>query len=443
MNYQISKTKLFHNTKAKNFEEENPQIYKKIYDSQNKKLQYYPQRQIKNNIKLFDPSFEYTTEHSERLKKLNIAKNSFNHSYKNSFSDTFNKKLSTTQKQNKNLYLDLDDYTHENYLSKKNFEFDYNKILIEIVFNNLEIDKMYLEKMFSNKIDFGDFLVLNKDDLKEMNIPIGPRNRLLCFINDFLEYKETFKIEKIDLNTLNYFFKKDGYGYLSINKKNQISENFFSVGSPVINIKTNYNNNYSNNLDNNILINQEIKRYLYKNKNNVTINVNKTPYLKKNQNILNINHNEFNRNNLGKHNSMRTEINSNSLNSFRENEHNRNNCSLDENSKKNHLALSKKKINSKKKILPETNYINNTKRFLIFDYKNNNSSKKMKIKNEIEKKKNLEKSLNSFSEEGLNLLSKMKKDLNKKLKNFNKVNGDKKLLLNLLETSSNINTENI
>ena len=442
MNYQISKTKLFHNTKAKNFEEENPQIYKKIYDSQNKKLQYYPQRQIKNNIKFFDPSFEYTTEHSERLKKLNIAKNSFNHSYKNSFSDTFNKKLSTTQKQNKNLYLDLDDYTHENYLSKKNFEFDYNKILIEIVFNNLEIDKMYLEKMFSNKIDFGDFLVLNKDDLKEMNIPIGPRNRLLCFINDFLEYKETFKIEKIDLNTLNYFFKKDGYGYLSINKKNQISENFFSVDSPVINIKTNYNNNYSNNLDNNILINQEIKRYLYKNKNNVTINVNKTPYLKKNQNILNINHNEFNRNNLGKHNSMRTEINSNSLNSFRENEHNRNNCSLDENSKKNHLALSKKKINSKKKILPETNYINNTKRFLIFDYKNNNSSKKMK-KNEIEKKKNLEKSLNSFSEEGLNLLSKMKKDLNKKLKNFNKVNGDKKLLLNLLETSSNINTENI
>ena len=441
MNYQISKTKLFHNKKAKNFEEENPQIYKKIYDSQNKKLQYYPQRQIKNNINFFDPSFEYTTEHSERLKKLNVAKNSFNHSYKNSFSDTFNKKLSIKQKQHKNLYLDLDDYSHENYLSKKSFEYDYNKILIEIVFKNLEIDKMYLEKMFSNKIDFGDFLVLNKDDLKEMNIPIGPRNRLLSFINDFLEYKETFKIEKIDLNTLNYFFKKDGYGYLSINKKNQISENFFSVGSPVINIKTNYNNNHSNNLDNNILINQEIKRYLYKNKNNVTINVNKTPYLKKNQNILNINHNEFNRNNLGKHNSIRTEINSNSLNSFRESEHNRNNFSLEENSKKNLLALSKKKINSKKKILPETNYINNTKRFLIFDYKNNNSNKKMKIKNEIEKKKNIEKSLNSFSEEGLNLLSKMKKDLNKKLKNFNKVNGDKKLLLNLLETSSNINTE--
>ena len=65
------------------------------------------------------------------------------------------------------------------------------------------------------------------------------------------------------------------------------------------------------------------------------------------------------------------------------------------------------------------------------------------IKTDIEKKKNIEKSFNSSSEEGLNLLSKMKKDLNKKLKNFNKVNGDKKLLLNLLETSSNINTENI
>jgi len=63
------------------------------------------------------------------------------------------------------------------------------------------------------------------------------------------------------------------------------------------------------------------------------------------------------------------------------------------------------------------------------------------IKTDIEKKKNIEKSFNSSSEEGLNLLSKMKKDLNKKLKNFNKVNGNKKLLLNLLETSSNVNTE--
>ena len=59
----------------------------------------------------------------------------------------------------------------------------------------------------------------------------------------------------------------------------------------------------------------------------------------------------------------------------------------------------------------------------------------------MKKKKNIEQSFNSFSEEGLNLLSKMKKDLNKKLKNFNKVNGNKKLLLNLLETSSNVNTE--
>ena len=52
MNNQLSKTKLFHNKKAKNFEEENPQIYKKIYDSQMKKLPFYSQRKIKNNINL-------------------------------------------------------------------------------------------------------------------------------------------------------------------------------------------------------------------------------------------------------------------------------------------------------------------------------------------------------------------------------------------------------
>ena len=132
--------------------------------------------------------------------------------------------------------------------------------------------------MYLNKIDFSDLLVLNKEDLKEMNIAIGPRNRLLIFINYFSIYKENFKIKKIDLNSLNHFFSKDGYGYLSINKKNEISDNIFSMNSPTINIKTKYNNNFSTNIDNNILINQEIKKYLYNNNpHTLTIKLNKFP----------------------------------------------------------------------------------------------------------------------------------------------------------------------
>ena len=48
------------------------------------------------------------------------------------------------------------------------------------------------------------------------------------------------------------------------------------MNSPTINIKTKYNNNFSTNIDNNILINQEIKKYLYNNNpHNLTIKLNK------------------------------------------------------------------------------------------------------------------------------------------------------------------------
>ena len=445
MNNQLSKTKLFHNKKAKNFEEENPQIYKKIYDSQMKKLPFYSQRKIKNNINFFDPCFEHTTEHSERLKKLNVTKNSFNHSYKNSFSDTFNKKFSQKKKLNTDLYLDLDDYNHENYLSKKNFEFDFNKILIEIVFKNLEIDKMYLEKMFSNKIDFGDLLVLNKDDLKEMNIPIGPRNRLLNFIHFFIIFKENFQIKSIDLKTLDFFFSNEGYGYSSINKKNPISEKIYSMNSPTINIKTKYNNNFSTNVDNNILIKQEIKKYLYNNANNLTISLNKTPYQGKKTNSKK----ERNKiNNISKYNTESARNNKNE-------KFNKNMFTIDTSSNIDHaishrnnnnynitddfqnLILenqNKYKPNSRIKYTPGSHYSKNKKQFINVDLKYNKSNSKGKQKNSSQQK--LQKSIHSFNEEGLNLLEKMKKDLNNKLQSYTKSIGEKKLLLKLLEGSN-------
>ena len=50
------------------------------------------------------------------------------------------------------------------------------------------------------------------------------------------------------------------------------------MNSPTINIKTKYNNNFSTNIDNNILINQEIKKYLYNNNpHTLTIKLNKFP----------------------------------------------------------------------------------------------------------------------------------------------------------------------
>ena len=236
MNDKVPKTKLFQTKNLKIFNEEKPKIHK-IQESQLKKFSYYPQPHFRNSLIYYQPSFDFPTEQSDKSKKLNITKTTVNNNtHNNSISDNLhNIKFS----QNKTrLLTDLnlnEDSSNINFTNSINNNYTYslnnnytnsinninmNQILIKSVFKHLEIDIIYLEKMYLNKIDFNDLLVLNKEDLKEMNIPIGPRNRLLNFINNFSIYKENFKIKKIDLNTLNQFFKEDGY--VSINKKNQI-----------------------------------------------------------------------------------------------------------------------------------------------------------------------------------------------------------------------------
>ena len=60
-----------------------------------------------------------------------------------------------------------------------------------------------------------------------MNIPIGPRNRLLNFINYFSIYKENFKIKKIDLNSLNHFLVKMDTDIYQLIKKMKFQIIFF------------------------------------------------------------------------------------------------------------------------------------------------------------------------------------------------------------------------
>ena len=57
--------------------------------------------------------------------------------------------------------------------------------LLEYTLKSLGIDECYFETFYANKITFEDLMLLTREDLKEMNIPIGPRNRLLNFINKF------------------------------------------------------------------------------------------------------------------------------------------------------------------------------------------------------------------------------------------------------------------
>ena len=435
MEKQYSKTKLY---QKKNYDIEKTKINKKIPDSQLKKFSYYPSQNPKNSLNYFI-SFENPIEQSDFSKKSNLTKITINNNtHNNSHSDNFNNNIKfSPNKINNRLNTD---FNVEN-INKNN----YNHKLIQSVFKNLGIHDIYLEKLYLNKIDFIDLLDLNKEDLKEMNIPIGPRNRLLNFIHFFIIFKENFQIKSIDLKTLDFFFSNEGYGYSSINKKNPISEKIYSMNSPTINIKTKYNNNFSTNVDNNILIKQEIKKYLYNNANNLTISLNKTPYQGKKTNSKK----ERNKiNNISKYNTESARNNKNE-------KFNKNMFTIDTSSNIDHaishrnnnnynitddfqnLILenqNKYKPNSRIKFTPGSHYSKNKKQFINVDLKYNKSNSKGKQKNSSQQK--LQKSIHSFNEEGLNLLEKMKKDLNNKLQSYTKSIGEKKLLLKLLEGSN-------
>ena len=135
--------------------------------------------------------------------------------------------------------------------------------LMEKVFTILGIDSInYVKKMKFNKIDFNDMLLLNKEDLKEMQIPIGPRNRLLCFIENFSGYINQLGIEKIDLDIINNYFQNKNT--ISRRKYSPLvtSENLFIQhinNSQTINLKSKNNNLSNNNMNNNIM------KYNYKN----------------------------------------------------------------------------------------------------------------------------------------------------------------------------------
>ncbi len=406
----------FNLNNLKILEEEKPRICDKIQENQIKKFTFNPTKTLQRNNSKFS-NYEY--EHSERSKVIfpinsqtNIMKHSKNFlSENNSINENNNLNF-----QNKRMNTYSSAIFNVKNLKIKNIDYNNDKNIMELIFNKLGIGNIYLEKMYSNKIDFNDLLLLTKDDLKEMNIPIGPRNRILNFILNFSIYKETLKIEKNDINVIKNYFNK------SISISNKIKD---YINSPTINIKTKYNNNFSTNLDNSILIKQEIKNYLNNNPHNITVNLNKA--LKKSKSPFYKNKKNINSNVINKSNHNDEYKRHLTTNSYLEN----NNFRID--LSKEDKYNNKYKPNSKIKYFSGTNYNKNTKQFIIYDYKNSKSNHCNKDKKQIKDKKKIKRSLYSFSDEGLELLNKMKENLNAQLNNFTQTIGEKKHLLKFLE----------
>ena len=163
-----------------------------------------------------------------------------------------------------------------------------------------------LENLFNefnlNYITFHDLFLLTRDDLLEMNIPIGPRNRILNFCIEFKKYAKNY-----DYNDLINFFKSNK-GFV-FNENEEIENNINNNNNDNYNSNENNNNNDINNIIYEEKIPNQKTSINYFNKNNNDINSNKDYY--------SFNYNQQNNNSLANNisnESYRNNISSPKLN---------------------------------------------------------------------------------------------------------------------------------
>ncbi len=144
------------------------------------------------------------------LNDINSEKN-----YENKFNVFINKTFDIKNENSK-----------QNKIVKNNKKIFDKKLIF--VLNNLELQEL-INTFENNFIYFDDLFLLSKEDLLEMKIPIGPRNRIINFIEKYKNYAKSY-----DFDELSSFMIK--YKSLLINTSN-ISDNFNFNVTPLTNNK--------------------------------------------------------------------------------------------------------------------------------------------------------------------------------------------------------------
>ena len=161
MSNQTLKNKLFNIKNLRILEEEKPRVNNKIPESELKKYSFTSQSHNKINKKItsLDLPQYYTSERPKQFSTINSQSNNYySFTDTNSFFDLNNNVKKNKSNKNSKNNCCLNNLVNKNHNNNEN--------ILEIVFNNLGIDKIYLEKMYTNKVDFSDLLLLTKDDLK-------------------------------------------------------------------------------------------------------------------------------------------------------------------------------------------------------------------------------------------------------------------------------------
>ena len=240
-------------------------------NSLNKQIQKKPKCspvQLGNNDYIFNIAVNNISKYNEAI--LSKQTQSFSIDEKkideNYFKDINNNKELAPILNNEN-------YT-QNLNNDKKLIFTLKTLDLENLFNEFNL----------NYISFHDLFLLTREDLIEMNIPIGPRNRILHFGIEFKKFSKNY-----DYNELkNFFLTHKGFIF------NEIED--FEFDESINNNLNNYNiNNNTNDIT-------PISKQKSKNINSNTDLVDKNFYsfnIEQNNNIINLStNNSFRKNNI-------------------------------------------------------------------------------------------------------------------------------------------------
>ena len=257
----------------------------------NKNNNYFSNRNIYNN-NLFN-SIENNIKQNEYDNIQTLGNNLEN----NKYDEIKVHKRSSTNYINNNYYnkfvQNINNINNNEGNNSKNNKKECNECdeKVAYVLKVLELESI-IDKFSSNFISFNDLFLLRRQDLLEMKVPIGKRNRLLHFLEKYKNIAINYDFNEVK----NYLYKyKNLYkNNLFIDKDVKPNINTISSNKTNIKIDDNINNNdLSTSKRNNIIINDNLKSILQLENKSIHINKdelnkllnNKSELSEKNKNI--------------------------------------------------------------------------------------------------------------------------------------------------------------
>ena len=257
----------------------------------NKNNNYFSNRNIYNN-NLFN-SIENNIKQNEYDNIQTLGNNLEN----NKYDEIKVHKRSSTNYINNNYYnkfvQNINNINNNEGNNSKNNKKECNECdeKVAYVLKVLELESI-IDKFSSNFISFNDLFLLRRQDLLEMNVPIGKRNRLLHFLEKYKNIAINYDFNEVK----NYLYK-----YKNLYKNNLFIDKDFIpkiniISSNITNVKNNdniNNNDLNTSKRNNIIINDNLKSILQLENKSIHINKdelnkllnNKSELSEKNKNI--------------------------------------------------------------------------------------------------------------------------------------------------------------